>query len=236
MAADQNKCDLYIHLLRNNSIFETTTEHSLLSLVNSCTLKHLIKGEHTIDKECTLYKFHFIVKGKIKVYNLNQSDKHFTLFILTKNDVFDVFTLINTIQHDVCYELLEDLDLLVVPMDIMRDWLKTNPDTLKAFFTYTIQQFKLLESHILDIGTNTVTARLANLLLRHYNESTGKIEHIDNLAHEQLAELIGTSRAVFNRHIQLFKKEGIIDVSRKHIKILDLQLLKEQSDTKDPFL
>ncbi|MBJ7879950.1 Crp/Fnr family transcriptional regulator [Gelidibacter salicanalis] len=235
MAADQNNSDFYTHLLRSNSIFETTTKQSISRLVADCTLKHLLKGEHTIDKENNFYKFHFIIKGKIKVYNLNQSDKHFTLFILSENDVFDVFTLINTVQHDVCYEILEDLELLVISTDIMRTWLKNNPDTLSAFFKYTIQKFKLLESQILDIGTNTITARLANLLLKYYNVKTCKIEDIDNLTHDELAQLIGTSRAVFNRHIQRLKKQGIIDVSRKHIEILNLPLLQKQSHTKDPY-
>ncbi|TDU39883.1 CRP/FNR family transcriptional regulator [Gelidibacter sediminis] len=233
MDADQNNCNYLVDLLRHNSIFKTTTTQALEKLVSSCTLKDLIKGEHTIAKETNLYKFHFIVKGKIKVYNLNQSDKYLTLFILSNHDVFDVFTLINTVQHDVCYEILEDLQLLVIPIDIMRDWLKDNPKTLNAFFQYTIQQFKLLETQILDIGTNTITARVANLLLQHYNKETRRIEHIDNLPHDELAQMIGTSRAVINRHIQRLKKEGIIDVGRKHIEILDVEMLRAQTQHRD---
>ncbi|TXE10843.1 Crp/Fnr family transcriptional regulator [Gelidibacter salicanalis] len=235
MDADQNNSDFYVDLLKNNSIFETTTQQSLENLVASCNLKHFIKGTHTIDKENNLYKFHFIIKGKIKVYNLNECDKHFTLFILSKNDIFDVFSLINTVQHNVCYDILEDLQLLVISTDVMREWLKNNPETLSAFFQYTMEKFKLLESQLLDVGTNTITARVANLLLQHYNKETKRIENIDNLPHDELAQLIGTSRAVINRHIQRLKKEGIIDVSRKHIKILNVKLLEAQSQTRDPF-
>jgi len=235
MDADQNTSDFYVNLLRHNSIFEATTKQSLENLVASCRLKHLLKGEHTIDKENNVYKFHFIIKGKIKVFNLNQSDKHFTLFILSENDIFDVFSLINTVQHDVCYDILEDLQLLVISTDVMREWLKNNPETLSSFFQYTMEKFKLLESQLLDVGTNTITARVANLLLQHYNKETHRIENIDNLPHDELAQLIGTSRAVINRHIQRLKKEGIIDVSRKHIKILNVKLLEAQSHTRDPF-
>ncbi|MCK0125671.1 Crp/Fnr family transcriptional regulator [Gelidibacter sp. F2691] len=235
MDADQNNSDFYVNLLRHNSIFETTTKQSLENLVANCNLKHFFKGTHTIDKENNVYKFHFIIKGKIKVFNLNESDRHLTLFILSENDIFDVFSLINTVQHDVCYDILEDLQLLVISTDVMREWLKNNPETLSSFFQYTMEKFKLLESQLLDVGTNTITARVANLLLQHYNKETHRIENIDNLPHDELAQLIGTSRAVINRHIQRLKKEGIIDVSRKHIKILNLKLLEAQSQTRDPF-
>ncbi len=235
MATNQHNAEVYIELLRMHSLFEGTTMESLTSLVAHCKMKYLIKGTPCIGKEKIYYNFYFITKGKVKVFNLNNSDKHFTLFILSKNDVFDVFTLVNNRQHNVCYEILESLEVLVISMEALRDWLKQNPLTLNCFFKYTVQKFELLESHILDLGTNNLTARLANLLLQHYNLNSHKIERINDLTHDELAQLIGTSRAVFNRHIQEFKKAGIIKVSRKHIEIVNLTLLTELCQSGDPF-
>lgn len=236
MATVQNNFDSYIDLLINNPLFEGATQQSMISLVENCKLKRLIKGTPCIGKDKTHYNFYFITNGKVKVFNLNNSDKQFTLFILSKNDVFDVFTLINNQQHNVCYDVLQDLDVLVISIDALRDWLKKNPLTLNCFFKYTIKKFELLESHILDLGTNNLTARLANLLLQHYNVKNHQIEGINDLTHDELAQLIGTSRAVFNHHIQEFKKAGIIHVSRKHIEILNILLLTELSQTEDPFI
>lgn len=236
MVTEQSNCDSYYHLLRENLLFETASNQSIYALAAHCKLKSLIKGEHSIDTNKNLHNFHLITKGKVKVFNLNNLDKHFTLFILSKNDVFDVFTLINNTQHRVCYEILEDLELFVFSMDFLRDWLKNKPDILNSFFRYTIKKFELLEAHILDLGTNNVAARLANLLLQYYNPKTDQIEGINDLTHDELAQLIGTSRAVFNRHIQEFKKAGIIRVSRKHLQILDLSLLAKRSHLEDPFV
>lgn len=236
MVTEQSNCDSYYHLLRENLLFETASNQSIYALAAHCKLKSLIKGEHSIDTNKNLHNFHLITKGKVKVFNLNNLDKHFTLFILSKNDVFDVFTLINNTQHHVCYEILENLELLVFSIEFLRDWLKNNPTILNSFFRYTIQKFELLESHILDMGTNNVASRLANLLLKYFNPKTYQIEGINDLTHDELAQLIGTSRAVFNRHIQEFKKAGIIQVSRKHIQILDLSLLTNRSHLEDPFV
>lgn len=208
----------------------------MVSLAVNCKMKHLNKGAPYIDREKTHYNFYFITNGKIKVFNLNNSDKQFTLFILSENDVFDVFTLVNNQSHNVCYDVLQDLEVLVISMDTLRDWLKNNPLTLNCFFKYTIQKFQLLESHILDLGTNNLTARLANLLLKNYNTGKQRIEGINDLTHDELAQLIGTSRAVFNHRIQQFKKAGIIRVSRKNIEIIDISRLITLSKTEDPFV
>lgn len=236
MGTKQNNEESYFDLLKKNSLFEDATHQSMLSLAEKCEMKYFIKGKDAIGHEKNFYKFCFIIRGKVKVFNLNSTDKQFTLFILSINDVFDIFTLINNQPHHVCYEILEDLQVLVIPTETLRFWLKENPLTLNCFFKYTIQKFQVLESHILDLGTNQVTARLANLLFQYYNVPSQKIESIDDLTHDELAQLIGTSRAVFNRHIQEFKKMGIIQVSRKHIEILNLPRLRELCEMRDPLI
>lgn len=228
--------DFYSNLLKQHPLLGSASAESIQSLSTHCYFKSLLKGKHTIDTHNHFYQFYFITEGKLKVYNLNSLNKHFTLFILSKNDVFDVFTLINNAKHHVCYEILENLELVVCPIDYLRNWLKNNPEILSAFFRYTIKKFELLESHILDLGTNSVPSRLANLLLVNLNYETRQIQEINNLTHDELAQLIGTSRAVCNRHLQEFKKSGIIEVSRKHIHVLNIALLTERSRLEDPFI
>lgn len=228
--------DFYSKLLKEHPLFRFASTQSIQSLATHCNFKSLLKGKHIIDTHNHFYQFNIITKGKLKVYNLNSLDKHFTLFILSQNDVFDVFTLINSAHHHVCYEILENLELLVCPIDYFRGWLKNNPEILNAFFRYTIKKLELLESHILDLGTNSVPSRLANLLLLNYNYKTCQIEEINDLTHDELAQLIGTSRAVLNRHLQEFKKAGIIKVTRKHIQILDIAHLTGRSHLEDPFI
>jgi CRP/FNR family transcriptional regulator len=231
MVPDLNDCDFTFYLFRNNPLFEQTSNLSINDLVKNCKIENLNKGDCIIDKEKTLYKFYIIASGKLKVFNLNHSDKPFTLFILSKNDVFDIFTLINNQQHNVCYEILEDVELMVVSIDFLRSWLNENPLTLNSLFKYTIKNFELLENHILDLGTNSLTARLANLLLQYYNVNTKKLEGINDLTHDELAQLVGTSRAVFNHNLQKFKKEGIITVGRKRIEVINFSLLVKHALT-----
>jgi CRP/FNR family transcriptional regulator len=51
------------------------------------------------------------------------------------------------------------------------------------------------------------------------------LELINDLPNDEIASMIGTTRAVVNRHIQELKKAGAITTKRSHIDIKDLQAL-----------
>lgn len=94
MGTNQHNCESYIDLLKKNSLFEDTTHQSMKALAERCEMKFFTKGDADLSHERNFYKFCFIIKGKVKVFNLNNTDKQFTLFILSIHDVFDIFTLI----------------------------------------------------------------------------------------------------------------------------------------------
>jgi CRP/FNR family transcriptional regulator len=52
------------------------------------------------------------------------------------------------------------------------------------------------------------------------------LETINNLPNNEIANLIGTTRAVVNRNIQELKKAGAISVKRKQIIVENVEILK----------
>ncbi|MBP9612858.1 MAG: winged helix-turn-helix domain-containing protein, partial [Sulfurospirillum sp.] len=80
-----------------------------------------------------------------------------------------------------------------------------------------------------DLSLYDTTTRLVKLIARNIEQEDGKqtLKLINNLSHEELANLIGTVRKVLNRNLQALKKEGLIDIKRKEIYIKDSQNLLE---------
>ncbi len=72
-------------------------------------------------------RFHFVVSGRLKIYKMDEdSGREFTLFLLKKNDAFDVLCLLGGCEHKVFYETLDKVVLLSTPMEKMKQWVKTN--------------------------------------------------------------------------------------------------------------
>lgn len=59
------------------------------------------------------------------------------------------------------------------------------------------------------------------------DESARTASDTINLTHEQIARYIGSAREVVSRMLKYFANEGIVEVSRKGIKILDKSRLKK---------
>lgn len=168
------------------------------------------------------------------MYNVDDiSEKEHTLFLLKKGDVFDLFCLMDGGHHHVYYECLDDIKVLASPMNGIREWLSKNPQYYQKFLGYAAKMMRTLEDHVSQLIFTDISTRLLKLLLNNINAKSNQLEYIHDLPNKELANLIGSTRAVVNRHIQKLKKNGSLKVSRNHVQIKDISLLlKELENTR----
>ena len=181
-----------------------------------------------------LFHFYIITSGRIKMYNVDEfSEKEHTLFLLKKGDVFDLFCLLDGTKHKVYYECLDNIKVLGVPMDILRDWLKKNPEHYHHFLAYAGKMMRMLEHNVSQLIFTDISTRLLKLLLNNVNHNSKQLEHINDLPNKEIANLIGSTRAVVNRHLQKLKKNGSIKTSRNLVEIKDFSLLLKELENQN---
>ena len=84
---------------------------------------------------------------------------------------------------------------------------------------------RILEDETNEMCLHETLGRLSSLLLKYYNVQSQKLETINNLPNNEIANLIGTTRAVVNRNIQELKKAGAISAKRKQIEVKNVEIL-----------
>lgn len=173
-----------------------------------------------------LFHFYIVISGRIKMYNVDEfSEKEHTLFLLKKADVFDLFCLMDGTKHHVYYECLDNIKVLAIPMDKLRLWLNKNPVHYQNFLSYAAKMMRMLESNVSQLIFTDISTRLLRLLLNNVNNNSKQLEHINDLPNKELANLIGSTRAVVNRHLQILKKNGSIKIARNQVEIKDISIL-----------
>lgn len=221
----------YIDLLRENILFKDLEEEKLPGFLTSFQEEVWPKNTCNITKSPTLYKFYIIAEGRVKIYRIDpESAREFTLFLLSRNDVFDILCLLENCEHKVFYETLDEATLLSVPIETMREWIVKFPQINKSLLPYLGRQIRILEEYTSNVVLADISSRLARLILTNINKESKKLELINDLSNDELANLIGSTRAVVNRHLQQFKKEGILKISRKKVEIKNLELLLKQAE------
>lgn len=226
------KYEYYYETLRENSLFTDLQNESLKKLLEIASNQLWPKKTCVLDPEHTLFKFYILISGKIKEYNYDDSlNRELIHAILTKNDFFNVSTLLNGHASRLFYEALSYSELICVPMDQMRLWIKENPKIIQPILNYLADKTEKLKDKVFDLCSLDTSTRLAKLLIDHLNKDTNKIELINGLSNTTLAGLIGTTRAVLNRHLQEFKREGILQIGHHNINIVNSALLIEKAQT-----
>jgi len=213
----------YSGILSESTLFKDLPYSSLNQLLEIGTGQIWPKKVCVLDTHEICYKFYFIISGRLKVYNYNMyKDRQLTLFMLKGNDIFDIFSLIACVQHQVYYETLDEAEILSIPLPAMKLWIKNNPDFNKNLSAYVIEKMCYLQKYVADMVFEDAPSRLAYLIYKNLNFNSNELETINDLTHQELAAMIGTTRAVINRHLQNFKEEGILNMGRKRIAVLDL--------------
>jgi len=143
--------------------------------------------------------------------------------------MYDVIILLDNKIHDNLLYALDDTTIIVFPIEIVKGWMHNHPDFNKLLFLYMAKQFHDMEELALDLSFYDTSTRLLKLISKNINdENKSKLNLMHNLPYEEIASLIGTVRKVLNRHIQIFKHDGIIEVNHKNIKLKDMQKLLDQ--------
>jgi CRP-like cAMP-binding protein len=87
-----------------------------------------------------------------------------------------------------------------------------------------------LESSLEEIAFKSIPARLASLLVR-LDQQQGGTEAVKGYTHQDLGELLGTYRETVTQTLNDFKSEGMIEIGRKNIVLLDRERLEELAES-----
>jgi CRP/FNR family transcriptional regulator len=218
----------------NNLVFKIISNHilfkdfdkELISKIASNFIEEIWPAHTCSHCHYLKHKFHIIASGRLKIFNTDkETGREFTIFLLSKNDFFDVISLLEAGPHTIYYESLEKVRMISIPMLTMHEWLRKYPVLNQKLLPYVIKQLLNLEEYAISHTLFEIPVRLARLIIKNLNPDSKKIELIDDLSNDEIANLIGTTRAVVNRHFQEFKKEGILKIGRKKMEVINVPLL-----------
>ena len=184
-----------------------------------------------LDGELSKF-FYIVLKGKIKTFQMNlENAKEQTLFVYRSGDMFDTLILLDGKDHDVLYEVLESAEVLQLPIEKVREWLRTNEQFNQHFFPYIAAQMRHTEELASDLSLYSTSERLSKLLLQNMNpDDKHYFQLLQNLSKTEIAKLLGTVRNVVERHLKELEAEDVIENQRKNIYVKDVEKLLEQSE------
>lgn len=167
-----------------------------------------------------------VKSGTLRVYLLSDEGKDVTLFRLHSKDIcmLSASCVTDAITFDVNIDVEEDCECYLISGPAFAYIAENNPQIKIYSLESTISHFSDAMWVIQQILFMSLDKRLAIFLLDESNR-LGTDEIV--LTHEQIAKYIGSAREVVSRVLKYFSNDGIVEVHRKGIKILDKKKLKK---------
>ena len=163
--------------------------------------------------------------GCLRVYIMSEEGKDITLYRLHHGEIcmLSASCVLDTLTFDVFVDAEEDSECYVIPGCAYAAASEHSKD-IKIFTLETaVSRFSDVMWVMQQILFMSMDKRLAIFLC---DESARLGTDTVNLTHEQIAKYMGSAREVVSRMLKYFAGEGMVELSRKGVRILDKGRLK----------
>jgi CRP-like cAMP-binding protein len=213
-----------IGYLQMVDIFQDLTEIEMEEIVRATTITTTRRGKILYMPEDTSEVLFLLKEGRVQLYRISPDGKKLVIAAVGPGTIFGEMALIGQGMHNTFAEAIEDCVLWVMSREDVERMLVTKPKVALRIFENLGNRLKEAEARFEEIAFKGIPARLASLLLQLSDES-GK-DTITGMTHQDLGEQIGTYRETTTQTLNAFKADGLIDIGRKRITILDREGLE----------
>ena len=166
---------------------------------------------------------YFIQSGQVKLLMLSPGGKECLLAIHTEGDTFGELCLAGPVQRQETAIAMEDTKLKRIPCSRFFEHLSRN-SLVEAFVHYLAARVGDQQQVIANLITVDSEHRLGEILL-YLAHKLGRpdprsirIEH--KITHEELSEMVGTTRPRITEFLRKFRGLGLIDITPKRFLIV----------------
>ncbi|MBQ1537180.1 MAG: Crp/Fnr family transcriptional regulator [Ruminococcus sp.] len=166
----------------------------------------------------------FVCSGSLRAYLLSEEGKDITLYRLHNGDMcmLSASCVLQTITFDVAVDAEEDSECIVLSGTAFKQMSEKYPEIRIFALETAVSRFSDVMWVMQQILFMSMDKRLAIFL---HDEAARTSSDTITLTQEQIAKYIGSAREVVSRMLKYFASEGIVEVSRKGIRILDKKRL-----------
>jgi len=203
--------------LRNNNAFCALSQ---LTIQDVDEIKHVNcfpEGSLVFLEGQDARGVYILCQGRAKLTSTNADGKSMILKIAESGTILGLHACISGKPYEVTVETLQPSQLAFIRRDHFLRFLNQHPDACLRAAEHLARDCQSAYELIRSIGlSHSVSEKLARLLLQWSTEARvvdGTTRVKLALTHEEMAQLIGTSRETVTRTLSEFKKQHVLEVN-----------------------
>jgi CRP/FNR family transcriptional regulator, cyclic AMP receptor protein len=225
-----------VELLRTVDILEPLSDEELEALARRSPDNHLQAGEIFYTPNDTSEKLFILKRGRVRLYR-STDGREFTLTIVEAGTVFGEMALTAQRLQGAYAQAMEPSILITMSREELEHLILQKPEVGLQIAHLLSERLRHQEIRLEDANTKDVHARLASIIVLLVGSegvrSASGYRIPAHHTHQQLADMIGANREAVTRAFGLLQDEGIVELRRRLIYVMDLQALRRMAGYKE---
>lgn len=206
-------------------VWDKLTEEQQNLLRQTASLRQVTKGTmvHSGSMDCS--GMLLIQSGQLRGYILSEEGRQVTVYRLFDRDIsiLSASCILRSIQFEIFIQAEKDTLLWTIPPEVFQTLMEQSAPV--ANYTREIMETRLSDVMWLveQVMWRSMDSRVASFLL---DEAAIEATNLLKITHETIANHLGTHREVVTRMLRYFQAEGLVNLSRGTVELLDPKKLR----------
>jgi CRP-like cAMP-binding protein len=184
------------------------------------------KGEIIALEDSNCSSIGIVLKGSVEVQKIYASGKTITMSKLEVGNIFgEVIIFSNKNTYPATIAASEACNILFISKENILRLCSLSSTFLGNFMTLLSNKILMLNKKLRNISYQTIRQKIASYILDEY-KSQSKLDISLKCTKKEMAEQLGIPRPSLSRELINMKDEGIIDLDKSIITIIDLESLE----------
>ena len=178
-------------------------------------------------------QLYFLLSGTVRLYKIYGDYKEATTALLKEGGIFGKLSLAEGRWQDVFAETVTEARVASIQKSAIERVIKDRPEFALKLFSSFSERMRQSDEVIESLLHREVSTRLATLLINlsdRFGEEDGAGQVLDvRLTHQDLANMIASTREAVSKVMSEFQRYGNIEVKSRKIVVLNRDALEEYS-------
>ena len=218
-------------LLRRSPLFARLSDAEADSILEHASVVHYPHGASIFAKGDPGNSMMAVLSGRVTITAPSPDGRQVVLSTLREGEVFGEIALLDGKDRTAGASAATHCELLVVTRHDFLSVLRRQPELCLPLLMMFCERLRRTDEQVEDLAFLDLETRIAKTLLRLAEEQSGG--HVAaaapgiKISQRALGEIVGGSRESVNKHLQYWKRAGVITVEKGGIRINDIRALTD---------
>ncbi len=210
------------------NIFEVLSQEQIDEIASNAQVINVEAGNILFTPDDLVEVIYILHQGRIKIYKLNEAGRQLTLSYLVPGNIIGEVDIFSMRPRGVFAEVIEDALLCVIDKTYIREIMLKYPDLTERILQLICTKVKDLEDDIYSQALCNTRDKLIKKLIQLANimDKHEKEEITLKLTHQELAEMIGSTRETVSLTLKALDNSGHISTGHGEVKFKKENLIK----------